>query len=1606
MRIMSAEIPAARVRLIDRIILAARGLTRKSSGGDVKPFLKTYFMGVAHEDLMTRTPEYLARVALAHRRAGEQRTGGRPVVSILDAQLAADARGDAKLCPHTLVAVVTDDMPFLVDSLFLAFSRLGIGVHLIIHPLFCVRRDRAGRLLSTAEGGSSRRESWQLFEVDRQIDPERLKLLTSTLTATLADVRVAVADWRPMLSQAQAAARELATAGVPRESDPVEAQALIEWMVEGHFTFLGYRRYQLRRGARQDLLVPQPQSGLGILRPSRPGVAGPAPTALTGALRREARSARAVLVTKANSRSTVHRGSYLDYVGVRTFDARGRVTGEHRFLGLWTSSAYESSPRSIPMLKDKIEAVVGAFNAAPGSHDAKALVHVLETYPRDELFQATFGELVRNVRGIVNLYERAQVRLFARRDPFDRFYSCLVFVPRDRYDSRVRARIEAVLLEEFGGRAVETQVLLSESTLARLYVVVRLGEHHHGRVDLTRIERALARAASTWQAGLRDALTATMDEAAALVLWAQFAGVFPAAYTEQVSPTAALADIAELVALGPDSGAMRLRLHRAAGEADTQLHLTLFRRGAAVSISDVVPVMENFGLRVIAEQPYEIHWPADTPVRIQDFELAHATAFDIARLGPTLTAAIESVWTGVTENDGFNRLLPLTALGVREIMVLRACGRYLLQTGLPFSQAYMERVLQANPRLARKLFQLFDRQLNPARSAAARGRTQSLEDAIARDLEAVTSLDEDRILRAFLHVIRAVVRTNFWQRVAGAFRPCLSLKLDSHAIPELPLPRPLFEVFVYSPEVEAIHLRMAQVARGGIRWSDRREDFRTEVLGLMKAQNVKNTVIVPMGAKGGFVVKRPQATTAAERQREGISCYQTFMRGLLDITDNIVNQQVVPPRLVTRRDPDDPYLVVAADKGTASFSDIANAISAEYSFWLGDAFASGGSAGYDHKKMGITARGAWESVKRHFRELGRDIQAEDFTVCGVGDMSGDVFGNGMLLSKHIRLLAAFDHRHVFLDPAPDPAASFAERERLFALPTSSWDDYSRKSISRGGGVFSRAAKSIPLSAEVRALLGLTAASATPLEVIRAILMMPVDLLWNGGIGTYVKATAESHAQIGDRSNDALRINGAELRAKVVGEGGNLGLSQLGRIEYALQGGRLNTDFIDNSAGVNTSDVEVNLKILLNPLVLAGKLTLKDRDRVLTRMTSDVAALVLRNNYLQSQALSILEAQAVARLPEHQHLMRQLEHSGDLNRRIEFLPDDEAVAERHKQSKGLTRPELAVLLSYGKIWLSHHLVQSDVPEDPYLSQELERYFPQAVRGRFARAISKHRLRREIIATATTNSLVNRMGPAFVNRAQEETGASPARVARAYTAARELFETRELWSQIEALDNRVPAQIQYAMLNETSRLLRHLSYWLLKYRQNLSIDAAVSELRGSVRTLTAHLAEALAGQWRSSYQAVLASYASARVPHALAKRLALLDAQNCGLDIVELALAAKVAVNDAAQVYFGLGARLGLDWIHAQLEGLQIDGNWQVVARTGLRDSLYQSHRALTHKALAHTRRGSSAARIDAWVGASARDLAQWERMQADMRSAGAADFATLSVGIEALRRLAV
>jgi glutamate dehydrogenase len=1037
------------------------------------------------------------------------------------------------------------------------------------------------------------------------------------------------------------------------------------------------------------------------------------------------------------------------------------------------------------------------------------------------------------------------------------------------------------------------------------------------------------------------------------------------------------------------------------------VHLRIARTGDPVPISDLLPVLENFGLRVIAERPYELKWPAGT-AWLQDFELEpRGVPIDLAQAAARFQEALAGIWRREIENDGFNRLLLAAGLPARQILILRAYGRYLLQTGVPFSQGSIEQTLAANAPVAGTLVQLFERRFDPAQTGRGDAEGASLAQEIRERLQQVASLDEDRILRAYLALIEATVRTNHYQTdAAGKPHPYLSFKLDSARVPDLPLPRPKVEIFVHSPHVEGVHLRMGEVARGGIRWSDRPYDFRTEILGLMKAQNVKNTLIVPVGAKGGFLPRRLAGLAKQDAQNEVVSCYQTFIRGLLDLTDNLVAGRIVPPAGVLRHDGDDPYLVVAADKGTASFSDIANAAAAEYGYWLGDAFASGGSAGYDHKKMGITARGAWECVKRHFREAGVDIQTTDFTVAGIGDMSGDVFGNGMLLSRHIRLQAAFDHRHIFLDPSPDPAVSFAERARLAAKAQSSWADYDRQKISRGGGVFLRSAKAIELSREARALLSIDSPTATPLEVLRAILMLPVDLLWNGGIGTYVKASHEASAAVGDKANDALRINGRELRAKVVGEGGNLGFSQAGRIEYAQGGGRINTDFLDNSAGVNTSDIEVNIKILLNPQVAQGKLRLKERDRLLARMTDDVAALVLRNNYLQSQALSTMELEA-GNLPQWQGLIRTLEREVQLDRAIEYLPDDETLAERAARASGLTRPELAVLLAYSKIWLNRRLLTSNLPEDVYFAHELERYFPAPLRKRFPESLGAHPLSREIIATATTNSLVHRMGAAFMPRAQEETGSEPARIARAYTAAREILDMRALWERVEALDNKVPARLQYEIALKTREVLRHVSYWLLaRGRRALEVRATVDELRPGVQQLEETVGDLLVGAEQERFERTRAQLTQGGLPAALAARVACLPAYAAAPDLVEVAAHHKVAVTEVARVYFEVSAQAGLTWLGQEVERLPAAGAWQGIARQGLTDALMRTARKLAQAVLARKNGGHSAKeRVAAWLAASD-EWPHWQAMLAQMRAApgGKPDFATLSVGIETVRRL--
>src|SRR6202522_4522904 len=1467
-------------------------------------FLQAYYANVDAADLAAREPAELAGSALSHLMFARQRRRS-ALVRVFNPTL----REHGFTSPHTVIEMVNDDMPFLVDSISLALAQRSLTLHFLTHPVFAVARDGSGILLSLQErGGASkskkqpakeklRLESFQHIEIDRIVDPAALQSLAAQIERSMRDVRVACADWLKMQDAARQIAQDLSSLSDKFDpSDLSEAVALLNWMENRHFTFLGFREYRLQGRKGQESLRPIAESGLGILRPGHRQPATSNRT-LSSDIRRQSRSRDIVLVTKANFESTVHRSGYLDYVGVKHFDAKGRLIGEKRFLGLWTSAAYSSNPREIPVLRHKVAQVVAHFALAPDSHDGKALQHILESFPRDELFQAGVAELNRIVTGIFGLQERPRVRVLLRRDAFRRFYSRLVYVPREKYNTQVRQRIEKVIREAFSAFGMESQVQIAESNLARLHIVARTSPSDDTRVDADALERRIASAVRSWLDSFKAALLSRLDEAYALQLFEKYGQAFPAAYTEDFNGDAAALDVSFLEAVEKEPARLHLDIYRPEPRRKDNFFLKIFRSQDAIPISDLLPMLENMGLKVIAERPYELEFVGGQRAWVQDLELVMQAAPypKFEALDREIKSAFTAVWTGRMDNDGFNQLTLAAGVPWRIVTVLRAYCRYLLQTGLPFSQGYVAQVLLNNAALTRLLADLFVLRFDPATAASTRrGALVRLERRIAATLEEVTRSDEDRILRALRAALSATVRTNAYQpAISGQAKEYLSFKIESQLLRELPLPKPLFEVFVFSPRMEGVHLRMGRVARGGIRWSDRREDFRTEILGLMKAQHVKNTLIVPVGAKGGFVVRRMPAEREAQ-QAEVISCYQTLIRGMLDLTDNIVDDKIVPPLSVIRHDSDDPYLVVAADKGTATFSDIANAISEEYGFWLGDAFASGGSAGYDHKKMAITARGAWECVKRHFREIGIDIQSQDFSVIGIGDMAGDVYGNGMLQSRHIRLLAAFNHMHIFIDPQPDAARSFRERERLFKMPRSSWEDYSRDAISKGGGVFSRTAKSLTLSREAQTLLELPA-QVTPNEVIKAILKSHVDLFWNGGIGTYVKATFESHSDVGDRSNDAVRIDARELNCKVIGEGGNLGVSQLGRIEFARRGGRLNTDFIDNSAGVNTSDVEVNLKILLNGAVRAKEITRAGRNRLLAQMTNEVAGLVLRNNYLQGQAISTSEFQAKERLSEHAYVIRALERSGDLNRSLEYLPTEEEIAERRKAGEGLTRPELAITLSYGKIWLYRALIHSNVPEDPYLSAELARYFPTPIQKRFAPRLKRHRLRREIIATAITNSLINRMGPVFPVRAQDDTGANPAAIARAYTIAREVFAVRDIWAQIEGLDNHIAASVQYTAMIQTTRLLRHMSYWLLENRRNdLDIKRAVSRYAGKVSELFHELGEVLGITQKARMSALRSQLVEQRVPRSLAARIASLEMLHCALDLVEVAMASRLGI----------------------------------------------------------------------------------------------------------------
>ena len=1568
------------------------------SSSRILDFVAAYFDNTDPDELVDRGPSALFAIANAHwRLLDTPRPPNTAKVRVFNPTLAEDGF----VSDHTVVQIVNDNMPFLVDSVTMAINRSNRTAHWIVHPLLSVARDAKGNVQSVgsaasaaAAGSTDPVESLIQVECDRIVAADDQQALADDLQSVLNDVRSAVQDWRAMLERAQTMAMEASRSSLS-PTGRQEGVDFLSWLEDRHFTFLGARNYDLMRDGDVVRMVAKPETGLGILRGPVHSLETVLPPEAVALLE----SNELVLVTKAMTRATVHRPAWLDYVAVKRFDEAGQVIGEARFLGLYTATAYTAPVSEIPQVRSRVAAVMAAAGVVPDSHAAKSLQSILDVYPRDELFQIDTTTLTEHAIGILRLQERQRTRLFLRRDPFGRFTSALVFVPRDRFNTELRIKIGNELMAALDGQSIEFTPMLTDSPLARIHYLVRAKDNAPHVANFAALEGRITRLTQRWEDDCTTELLRAHGEGPGLAMAHRFADAFPTAYREDFSAQVGAEDADMLLALSPTSP-LAVKLYRPLDAAAGNLRLKIYNT-SKVALSDSLPVLERMGARVLDEHPYRIGHNGDT-LWIHDLGLQLPPDTDIAKIKSRFEALFATAWRGGVESDDLNRLVLVTNLDARAISVLRAYTRYFKQLGFSLSQSYIEAALNKNANLAQAIVELFVTRFDPAFAGDREAKQQLLKQQIETALGNVASLDEDRILRQFVATVMATLRTNLWQTTTtGAQKPYISFKLNPRQVPGVPEPKPLFEIWVYSPRVEGVHLRGGKVARGGLRWSDRREDFRTEVLGLVKAQQVKNTVIVPVGSKGGFVLKNAPATTDRDAfMAEGIACYKLFLSGMLDITDNVVKGDVVPPTNVVRHDVDDPYLVVAADKGTATFSDIANGVSADYGFWLGDAFASGGSVGYDHKKMGITARGAWESVKRHFRTLGVNTQTTAFTVAGIGDMSGDVFGNGMLLSEHIKLVVAFDHRHIFIDPNPDVAKSFAERQRLFNLPRSSWDDYDKSLISQGGGVFPRGAKSIPLSPEARAIIGIDAEQLPPLELLKAILQAPVDLLYNGGIGTYVKASFETHAQVGDKSSDAFRVNGSELRCKVVAEGGNLGCTQNGRIEYAQKGGLINTDAIDNSAGVDCSDHEVNIKILLGGVVEAGDLTLKQRNDLLASMTDEVGHLVLQDNYYQSQALNIATHRPLYVLDGQQRLMQWLEGSKRLNRAIEFLPTDEEIARRRARKVGLTAPENAVVLAYAKMSVFDDLVASNLPDDPFFSRALKAYFPQVLTEKFGPAIAAHPLKREIIATYITNTVLNRTGATFVNFIASESGATAADVIRAFTLAREIFDLETIWDQLDALDYKIESNLQLDLLSKLIAIAQRASRWMLRIRaQGTDLPTLIQRYQPAARELRNNLAVWLPQSAQQSWQNATDVLVQAGVDASLAQDLAALEFIFPALDLVDLAQNAKTSLEQAARAYFGIEAELGLTEWRTQINRLPTDTLWQTQARGSARDDVYSIASQIT---LGQLSRGATGG--EAWRTEHGQAIGRLQALLTTISTQGP-DLAPVSVALRELRHLA-
>ncbi len=1538
-----------------------------------------------------------------------------------------DEDGTITAHSRTTIDIISPDMAFLVDSITAKLTQDYKLIYVLVHPIIHIKTDKKNRIIGVSKHADDTTVSHTHFHIELHglIPDGQHKTLKADLLQILDDVKYATQDWQEMKSKLRDAQKSLSLAPPDKYKDDEIEEYLyfLEYMYQDNFTLLGYREYKLteKNGNIDSRTVKG--SSLGLLHDGvQPVYMSDNDSGLSKELQKVRYDLPPLSVSKINKKSTVHRPVPLDAIAVKRFDKKGNIVGECLFIGLFTSVTYSRSIQDIPLLRRKADMAMRQSGSLPHTHDYKALKHILEKYPRDELFQIDIDHLLEIAVSILRLQERQRIALYTRNDPFGRYISCLVYVPRDRYDTDLRVEMEQILEAELGGYVGGMNANMDDSPFARLLFTVYTEQGKTPKFNARAIEKQLQEAGRLWSEKLTDALYQELDSDQEITnMLARYGNAFPSNYADHYTPKQAYYDILNIEeCLATDT--IALDLYQCKYCADHQLRLKIFNKNKPVPLTSILPVLENMGLKAISEVPYEVKpHGEDNTIWIHDFVMDRdefAQDKDIDEIKEVFEEALIKIWYDRMEDDGLNLLVVGAGMPWRDIVILRAFVRYMRQGKMQYGLSYIEKSLTNHPKIAAELVAFFKTKFDPDNQKNVKERCAGHIVAVDHALENVSVLDEDRILRTIMNMIDSALRTNFFQTGEdGQPKDHLSIKFDSNRIENIPLPKPFREIFVYSPRVEGVHLRGASIARGGLRWSDRHEDFRTEILDLMKAQQVKNSVIVPMGAKGGFIVKNPPSFKDRKAfQEEGIACYKIFIHALLDITDNMKGNRIIGPKKVVRPDGNDPYFVVAADKGTATFSDIANEISMKYDFWLDDAFASGGSAGYDHKAMGITARGAWESVKRHFRELNHDTQTAPFRAIGVGDMGGDVFGNGMLLSDQIRLIGAFNHLHIFCDPDPDPASSFKERKRLFEK-VAGWDQYNTKKLSKGGRIFSRSEKSLDLTPEIMEAFGIENKKVTPMELMRAMLKANTDLLWFGGIGTYIKASNETHAQVGDKGNDALRVDASEVTARVIGEGANLGVTQKGRIEFAKRGGRLNADFIDNSGGVDCSDHEVNIKILLTDIVKNEryKMTRVKRDNLLERMTEEVAALVLNDNYQQAQGISMTEIHAAEHFGIHMQFIEKLEKEDVLDRTLANLPDDDEVLERANNGKGLTRPEIGILHSYAKIKLTERILSSDLPDNDNIYDEwLVKYFPAPLQKKYVTEIKNHRLCREIVSTTLSNSIVNRMGPVYVDNIMERTGATAEQVAKAYLIVREAFQLKHLWSEIEALDNKAPSIVQLDAMNETRKLIERGTIWFLtRYAQELDVKDDVKTFKTSIDLLRSHIDNILTEDLHDEIQQKTEAGMRNQLSADLAYQIALLPVLGSACDITRIHKKTGFTIPVIARTFLEVGERFHLNWLQKQAAYLQTDSNWSEEALEAIVEQFYVCQAMLTSHILHDCKTAITKKKlgqkdqmsvVETWLDKQGDKLTQLDSTIHDMRRSGTLDIPMLIIAEQRLRTL--